>query len=56
MDELSTAILLADVLRFSSQRPSVAEQGNRLFSKFLGVLKTKPNAKRKAGKAGFSNK
>ncbi|MBN9356405.1 MAG: hypothetical protein J0I15_08160 [Herbaspirillum huttiense] len=56
VDELPTAILLSDVLRFSSQRPSVAEQGNRSFSKFLGVLKTKPNAKRKAGKAGFSNK
>ncbi|MGC8016172.1 hypothetical protein ACP3V9_25670, partial [Salmonella enterica] len=28
VDDLSTAILLSDVLRFSSQRHSVAEQGN----------------------------
>ncbi|MCP3658763.1 MULTISPECIES: hypothetical protein [Herbaspirillum] len=56
VDDLSTAILLSDVLRFSSQRHSVAEQGNGSFSKFPGVLETKPNTKRKAGKAGFSNK
>ena len=56
VDELSTAILLSHVLRFSSQRHSVAEQGNGSFSKFPGVFETKPNTKRKAGKAGFSNK